>query len=427
MNVTQNVQDTPAQLPRLCMLGLGYVGLPSAAVFADAGLKVLGVDTQQSVVDTVNSGAAHIVETNLDDLLKAVVGRGQLVAATRPGPADVFAIAVPTPFKQGKVPDLRFVESATRMIAEHLVPGNLVILESTSPVGTTARISEWLAECRPDLVFPHQDAENCDIHLAHCPERILPGKVLYEVVHNDRVIGGMTPRCSELAARFYKHAVKGACHITNDRTAELCKLSENAFRDVNIAFANELSLICDRLDVNVWELIALTNKHPRVDILRPGPGVGGHCIAVDPWFIVDSAPEQARLIATARQINDGKPECVAHKVEDAISAYGGNTPRIACMGLAYKPDVDDLRESPSCEVVALLSDKGHDVLVCEPFVEVLPESLARPGVSLVPLDEALDADIIVFLTAHQQFRAINFGGLQGKVIVDPVGLLPGPA
>jgi UDP-N-acetyl-D-mannosaminuronic acid dehydrogenase len=408
----------------LCILGLGYVGLPSAAVFADAGLQVLGVDTQQSIVDTVNGGSAHIVEAHLDDLLKQVVTRGTLVAATQPGPADVFAIAVPTPFKQGKVPDLRYVESATRMIAEHLVPGNIVILESTSPVGTTGQMSQWLAECRPDLVFPHQDAENCNIHLAHCPERILPGKVLHEVVHNDRVIGGMTPRCSEKAAAFYAHAVKGQCHITNDRTAELCKLSENAFRDVNIAFANELSLICDRLDVDVWELIALTNKHPRVDILRPGPGVGGHCIAVDPWFIVDSAPEQARLIATARQINDAKPGWVADQVMQAVAAHPGGKPKVACMGLAYKPDVDDLRESPSCEVTAILAENGLDLLVCEPFVDALPAALSKPGITLVPLAEALEADILVFLTAHHQFKAIAPASLTDKVIIDPAGLLP---
>lgn len=420
----QPMPDKTTEKPRLCILGLGYVGLPSAAVFADAGLQVLGVDTQQSIVDTVNSGAAHIVEAHLDDLLKQVVSRGTLVAATSPAPADVFAIAVPTPFKQGKVPDLRYVEAATRMIAEHLVPGNLVILESTSPVGTTAKMSEWLAECRPDLVFPHQDAANCDIHLAHCPERILPGKVLHEVVHNDRVIGGMTPECSRKAASFYGHAVKGQCHITNDRTAELCKLSENAFRDVNIAFANELSLICDRLDVNVWELISLTNKHPRVDILRPGPGVGGHCIAVDPWFIVDTAPEQARLIATARQVNDGKPAWVADQVMQAVAARGAEKPSVACMGLAYKPDVDDLRESPSCEVTELLAEKGLELLVCEPFVDALPQSLNRPGVTLVPLDRALTADILVFLTPHQQFKAIAAADLEGKTIIDPAGLIP---
>lgn len=415
--------DKTTEKPRLCILGLGYVGLPSAAVFADAGLRVLGVDTQQSIVDTVNSGAAHIVEAHLDDLLKQVVNRGTLVAATSPAAADVFAIAVPTPFKQGKVPDLRYVEAATRMIAEHLVPGNLVILESTSPVGTTAKMSEWLAECRPDLVFPHQDPANCDIHLAHCPERILPGKVLHEVVHNDRVIGGMTPECSRKAASFYAHAVKGQCHITNDRTAELCKLSENAFRDVNIAFANELSLICDRLDVDVWELISLTNKHPRVDILRPGPGVGGHCIAVDPWFIVDTAPEQARLIATARQINDGKPAWVADQVMQAVAAYGSERPTVACMGLAYKPDVDDLRESPSCEVTELLAEKGLELLVCEPFVDALPQTLNRAGVTLVALDRAMTADILVFLTPHQQFKSIAPASLEGKTVIDPAGLI----
>jgi UDP-N-acetyl-D-mannosaminuronic acid dehydrogenase len=416
------MSDASPTLPKLAIFGLGYVGLPSAAVFAAAGLEVVGVDVNQRAVDIINSGRAHIVEDGLDDLLAKVVGSGALRATTQAEAANVFAIAVPTPFKAGKVPDLKYVEAATRMIAPHLVPGNLVILESTSPVGSTEQISAWLAEERPDLVFPHQDAEACTINLAHCPERILPGKVLHEVVHNDRVVGGMTPACSQRAVAFYQHAVKGECHVTNARTAEMCKLSENAFRDVNIAFANELSLIADKLGVDVWELIRLTNKHPRVDVLRPGTGVGGHCIAVDPWFIVDSAPREARLIDIARRINDSKPHWVAEKVEEAAARTGKARPVVACLGLAYKPDVDDFRESPSVEVVEMLGRTGRfDLLVCEPFASELPHALRLSGARMVSLDGALTADVIVFLTAHSQFKGLATR-LEGKQLVNPCGI-----
>ncbi len=407
----------------MAVFGLGYVGLPTAAVFADAGIQVIGVDINKSAVDSINAGRPHIVETNLDELLQKVVAAGKLRATTIPEAAQVYIIAVPTPFSEGKKPDVSHVMSATDMIAPLLKVGDLVILESTSPVGTTEQISRRLADHRSDLVFPHQDGLNPEIHLAHCPERILPGKVIHEVVHNDRVVGGMTPACSRAASEFYEIAVKGECHVTTARTAELCKLSENAFRDVNIAFANELSLICDRLDVDVWELIALTNKHPRVNVLRPGAGVGGHCIAVDPWFIVDSAPKEARLIHTARLVNDGKPRWVADQVVALARASKSSSPTIACFGLAYKPDVDDLRESPSVEVVTLLASAGIGrVVACEPFVHEAPRPLVEAGVDLVDVEEALTADVLVFLTPHSQFRDLPMSALDGKLVFDPAGL-----
>lgn len=416
------LQSPQQRFRKAAVLGLGYVGLPTAAVFADAGMQIVGVDINEKAVASIAAGRPHIVETNLDRLLKKVVDAGSLTATTTPEPADVFVIAVPTPFKDGKKPDLAFVHSATEMIAPLLEQGNLIILESTSPVGTTEQMSEWLAERRPDLVFPHQDSEACDVHLAHCPERILPGKVLHEVVHNDRIIGGLTPRCSEAAVEFYKVAVKGECHVTDARTAELCKLSENAYRDVNIAFANEMSLICDRLGVDVWELISLTNRHPRVEILRPGPGVGGHCIAVDPWFIFHSAPEEARLIHAARTINDAKPTWVVDRVVELAAEF--DKPTIACMGLAYKPDVDDLRESPSVEIAAALAAKHLGrVVACEPFIEELPEELIKSEVGQVDVEQALEANVIVFLTGHSQFRDISRDRLVGKKVFDACGLM----
>lgn len=409
-------------MQRISVLGLGYVGLPSAAVFADSGLNVIGVDIDSKAVETINSGKAHIVEPGLDDLLEKVVGNGSLRAKTKAERADVFVIAVPTPFKADNKPDLRFVKSVADMIAPLIEAGNLVILESTSPVGATEQLAGWLSAARPDLKIPALDGAPGDINLAYCPERILPGKVIEEVVNNDRVIGGMTSACSEAAVRFYKHAVKGECHITNARTAELCKLSENSFRDVNIAFANELSMISAKLGVDVYELIALTNRHPRVNILQPGTGVGGHCIAVDPWFIVDSAPEEARIIRTAREVNDNKPRWVIDQIVKL--AESADQPVIACMGLAYKPNVDDLRESPAVQVVKLLVDKAiGKVIVCEPFVDALPESLSKLGVELMDADEVCDnADIIVFLTAHDQFRQIPAAQLQNKIVFDACGL-----
>ncbi len=409
-------------MQKISVFGLGYVGLPSAAVFADAGLQVVGVDVNQSAVDIINSGRAHIVEPGLDDLLNKVVGNGNLRATTIAEPADVFIIAVPTPFKEGNAPDLKYIESAANMIAPLLQRGNLVILESTSPVGATEQLASWLKALRPDLIIPDLDGADGDIYLAYCPERILPGKVIQEVVENDRVIGGITPKSSALAVQFYKHAVKGECHVTNARTAELCKLSENSFRDVNIAFANELSVISAKLGVDVYELIALTNRHPRVNILQPGTGVGGHCIAVDPWFIVDSAPEEARIIRTAREVNDAKPHWVVAQVAKLTKEV--EKPIIACFGLAYKPDVDDLRESPSVDAVKIMVAQGlGEIIVCEPFVEALPGALVELGVELVGVNAALDrANIVVFLTAHGQFKHISNAALADKRIFDACGL-----
>jgi UDP-N-acetyl-D-mannosaminuronic acid dehydrogenase len=411
------------------IFGLGYVGLPTAAVFADAGVNVIGVDVNVAAVNSINAGQPHIFEPHLEDLLKKVVSAGKLRATVTPEAADVFVIAVPTPFKDDKQPDLSFVKSASEMIAPLLQAGNLVILESTSPVGTTDQISVWLGELRPDLVFPHQDANACTIHLAHCPERVLPGKVIHEVVHNDRIIGGITPACSEAAVQFYKIAVKGECHVSNARTAELCKLSENTFRDVNIAFANELSLICDRLDIDPWELIALTNRHPRVNILQPGPGVGGHCIAVDPWFIVAGAPEEARLIRTAREVNDAKPHFVVGKVRAAIAQYLAANPdkseadvTVACFGLAYKPDIDDLRESPAVEIVLTLAEQfAGRLIVVEPNIQVLPAELADRAVLVSTVEAIAYADIDVFLVNHSAFSAIVRSQFSSRHSVDATG------
>ena len=416
--------------PVVQIFGLGYVGLPTAAVFADAGLRVIGVDVNQSAVDSINAGQPHIVEPHLEDLLKKVVASGNLHATTTPKAADIFIIAVPTPFKDDKQPDLSFVQSASDMIAPLLKAGDLVILESTSPVGTTDQISKWLAATRSDLVFPHQDQTACNIHLAHCPERVLPGKVIYEVVHNDRIIGGMTPACSTAAANFYKHAVKGECHITNARTAELAKLSENTFRDVNIAFANELSLICDRLDIDPWAVIALTNRHPRVNILQPGPGVGGHCIAVDPWFIVAGAPEEARLIRTAREVNDAKPHWVVGKVKAAIADFLAANPNkseadvtVACFGLAYKPDIDDLRESPAVEIVRTLgAEFAGQLIVVEPNIKALPGALTKMAKLHSIYDATRQSDIVVFLVNHSAFSKLDPSMLVGSYIVDSIGL-----
>ncbi|MEM7685735.1 MAG: UDP-N-acetyl-D-mannosamine dehydrogenase, partial [Pseudomonadota bacterium] len=301
------------------VIGLGYVGLPTAAVFAEAGLDIIGVDVNEEAVASINAGQPHIVEPNLDALLRRVVESGKLRATSSPERADVYVIAVPTPFTEGKKPDLTYIRSAAAALAPVLDQGALIILESTSPVGATEQLAAWLAADRPDLSFPQDAGDLADVQVAHCPERVLPGKVLHEVVHNSRVIGGMTRHCAARAVAFYQIAVKGECHVTDARTAELAKLTENAFRDVNIAFANELSVICKSLDIDPWELIAMANKHPRVNILNPGPGVGGHCIAVDPWFIVDSAPEQSRLIRTARDVNDAKPDWVVERISETAA------------------------------------------------------------------------------------------------------------
>jgi UDP-N-acetyl-D-mannosaminuronic acid dehydrogenase len=405
------------------MIGLGYIGLPTAALLASRGMQVIGVDVDAHAVDTINEGKVHIVEPDLDIVVRSTVTTGNLRATLKPEPCDAFLVAVPTPFKDDHAPDLKYIESAARALAPVLVAGNLVVLESTSPVGTTEKLSEWLAAARPDLSFPHQVGDAADVQVAHCPERVLPGQVLQELVANDRVIGGMTPTCARAAERLYSSFVKGECILTTARTAELCKLTENASRDVSIAFANELSLVCDLLDVDVWELIELANRHPRVNILQPGPGVGGHCIAVDPWFIVHSAPEQAQLIRTAREVNDGKPAAVISRVRARAQRF--REPRIACFGLAFKADIDDLRESPACRIVEALADEGiGPLLVVEPNVDALPPSLTgRDNVTLVDERTALaDADIVVGLVDHRSFRAISHSALDEKIVIDTRGM-----
>jgi len=415
---------------RIVVMGLGYVGLPTAAVFASRRIQVLGVDINQKAVDTINQGRIHIVEPSLDIVVRAAVTEGYLRAATEPTEADAFLIAVPTPFKDGKVPDLSYVEAATRALAKVLRPGNLVVLESTSPVGTTESMCEWLAEERPDLTFPHTHGEDSDIRVAHCPERVLPGQVIRELVENDRVIGGITPACAEASVALYKQVVQGQCIITNARTAEMAKLTENSFRDVNIAFANELSLICDRLDINVWEMIELANRHPRVNILQPGAGVGGHCIAVDPWFIVDSAPEQARIIRAAREINDSKPDWVLSRVRQSVEALEKATPgvqrrdiKVACLGVAFKPDIDDLRESPALNITRGIAGLGCQVLVVEPNVSELPPALQAPNIQQATMLQVLQtADITCVLVRHASFIEVRSLLQEVKGLIDVVGL-----
>ena len=412
----------------ISVIGLGYIGLPTAAVFASKGKKVVGVDINARAVETINRGAIHIVEPDLDQVVHAAVTRGDLRATTQPEAADAFLIAVPTPFQAEHQPDLRFVQAAAESIAPVLKPGDLVILESTSPVGTTEQMADWLAAARPDLRFP-QHGETPDIYIAYCPERVLPGKVMVELINNDRVIGGMTPACSARASELYRLFLKGECVETNARTAEMCKLTENSFRDVNIAFANELSLICADQGINVWELIALANRHPRVNILQPGPGVGGHCIAVDQWFIVAQNPELARLIRTAREVNDAKPQWVLDQVKTAVADSLTQTGKrateltIACFGLAFKPDIDDLRESPAMGVARLIADwHSGSTWVVEPHIDQIPAAL-RDKATLVSSEQALaQADILVMLVDHRAFRAVDAAGVRQQWVVDTKGV-----
>ncbi len=400
------------QFNKISVVGLGYIGLPTAAMFASRKVQVIGVDVNQTAVDTINRGEIHIVEPDLDMVVHAAVHEGYLRASTAPEPAEAFLIAVPTPFKGADhEPDLSYIEAASKAIAPALQTGNVVILESTSPVGATEAMAEWLASAGPDLSFPQDAGEESDIRIAHCPERVLPGKVMQELITNDRVIGGMTPRCSSVAAALYKIFVTGECvTASGPRVAEMAKLTENSFRDVNIAFANELSVICDTLGIDIWELIALANRHPRVNILQPGAGVGGHCIAVDPWFIVSSSPESSQLIRTAREVNDGKPQWVLEKVHAAIgehlNQHPGKTVRdvtISIYGITFKPDIDDLRESPALNIAKDLCDQqSGKIQVVEPNLEVLPESLSHA--QIVPMEVARKADVHVMLVDHRVFR-----------------------
>lgn len=405
------------QFETISVIGLGYIGLPTAAVFASRKKKVIGVDVNQHAVDTINQGKIHIIEPDLDMVVQAAVTQGFLCAKTIPEPADAFLIAVPTPFKGDHEPDLTYIESAAKSIAPILKKGDLVILESTSPVGATEQMAAWLAEARPDLSFPQQAGEASDIRVAHCPERVLPGHVLRELVQNDRVIGGMTPACSQAAVALYKTFVQGECIITNARTAEMCKLTENSCRDVNIAFANELSIICDESGINVWELISLANRHPRVNILQPGPGVGGHCIAVDPWFIVSQNPKQARLIRTAREVNDAKPHWVIEKVKSKAERF--KKPVIGCLGLTFKADIDDLRESPALEIVrGLIASSIGNVMPCDPNIS--NADLEFPVFSLQEI--LMHADIILVLVDHTEFKKIDVSLLKEKVVIDTRGI-----
>jgi len=394
----------------ICVIGLGYIGLPTASLLGTKGFKVHGVDTAAHVVETINQGRIHIVEPDLDILVKSAVQAGNLKAGLEPVAADVFIIAVPTPFKDGHQPDLTYVEAATRMIAPVVRPGNLVILESTSPVGTTdGVVARILREAGHNV--------DSEVYVAHCPERVLPGRILVELVENDRIVGGVNELATEQAVDFYRSFVRGEVLATDSRTAEMAKLTENSFRDVNIAFANELSLICDQEGINVWRLIELANRHPRVNILQPGPGVGGHCIAVDPWFIVARTPEQARLIRTAREVNDSKPDWVINKVKASAARF--KHPVIGCLGLAFKADVDDLRESPALAIVRrLMREHVGEVLVAEPNLKQHAE------LELLPYEQVVArSDIILVLVDHRPFRRLRAADLKEKVLIDTRGVI----
>lgn len=413
----------------ISVVGLGYIGLPTAAMFASRKKRVIGLDVNQHAVDTINRGEIHIVEPELDILVHEAVTEGYLRATTVAEAADAFLIAVPTPFKKdgGDIPepDLSYIKAAANAIAKVLKKGDLVVLESTSPVGATEQLAEWLAQERSDLNFPQTHGDNADVNVAHCPERVLPGHVVRELVENDRVIGGISSTCSEKAVKLYKTFLKGECLITNARTAEMAKLTENSCRDVQIAFANELSSICEKLDIDVWELISLANRHPRVNILQPGPGVGGHCIAVDPWFIVSKTPDQARLIRTAREVNDAKPEWVVNKVKLAVAEYlqanlnkTAKDVTIACYGLTFKADIDDLRESPALAITQkIAAEHRGKVMAVEPNIE----HANFDGFECVKFEQAeKKADIAILLVDHEEFK------LRGKprisMIIDTKGI-----
>ncbi|MCC2594539.1 UDP-N-acetyl-D-mannosamine dehydrogenase [Tessaracoccus sp. OS52] len=403
--------------PDVCVVGLGYIGLPTAAIFAHKGLTVHGVDVNPRTVEAVNSGRVPFVEPDLGGYVERAVADGKLTAATEAVPAATFIIAVPTPFHDDHSADLSYIEAATRGVAKHLSGDELLILESTSPPGATQRMADVVYEERPDLV-------GSGLKFAHCPERVLPGRVMVELVTNDRIVGGITPEAAEAARDLYRVFCEGEILLTDAITAEMAKLVENSFRDVNIAFANELSIICERLGIDVWELIELANHHPRVNILQPGPGVGGHCIAVDPWFIVSAAPAESRLIRMARDVNDGKPHWVMDRIREATEGIA--EPTVAMLGLAFKPNIDDLRESPA---LAIVRDYAADhpesrVLAVEPHIEELPAKLANlVNVTLAETEEALQAaDVIVVLVDHAAFKAIPAHRVEGKQIVDSKGL-----
>jgi UDP-N-acetyl-D-mannosaminuronic acid dehydrogenase len=412
--------------PQVCVVGLGYIGLPTAAIIARAGCPVLGLDVTQHVVDTINRGDIHIEEVDLDGLVRGVVQRGLLRASTQIEPADVFVIAVPTPFaKDGHhTPDVSYVMAAATEVAGVIKPGDTVILESTSPVGTTEAMRDLMAALRPDLKFPGTTRETPDVAIAYCPERVLPGRILEELANNDRSIGGITPRCARKALAFYKRFVRGACVTTDARAAEMTKLVENAYRDVNIAFANELSIVADRMGLDVWEVIRLANRHPRVNILQPGPGVGGHCIAVDPWFIVHGAPDATPLIRTARGVNDAKMHHVIDRAVALIEAHPGA--KVACLGLAFKANIDDFRESPARFVAARIARRfGARVQIVEPYAHALPVEFTDTGAGLIDIDTALETcDVLIVLVDHDVFRVVPLAERAGKAVYDTRGIWP---
>ncbi|WFL75975.1 UDP-N-acetyl-D-mannosamine dehydrogenase [Altererythrobacter arenosus] len=414
----------PAFDHQVAVVGLGYIGLPTAAVLASYGWSVCGVDVSPRVVETVNSGGVHIEERDLDRLVHEAVEAERLVASTAMPQAHFYMIAVPTPLASGNQPDISFVEAAARSIAPNLSRGACVIVESTSPIGTTERVGEIIGELRPDLTMPVFGSERGgDIALAYCPERVLPGQIVTELVSNDRVIGGVSVACAEKAASLYRSFVKGDCLVTNARVAETVKLVENSFRDVNIAFANELSMVADAVEIDVWDVIRLANRHPRVNILQPGPGVGGHCIAVDPWFLVAAAPQQTKLIRSAREVNDYK----AHHTGSRIRAMMAASPeaKVALLGLAFKPNIDDFRESPALEIAAELArDEGDRLLIVEPYTDELPRDFIGTGAELLELDEALKAaDVVAVLVDHDAFKHLDLAALAGKMVYDTRGML----
>ncbi len=406
------------------VMGLGYIGLPTAAIIARTGARVLGVDVTEHVVETINSGRVHIEEVDLDGLVSGVVARGTLRASMTIAPADVFVIAVPTPFDADHAPDITYVLNAATTIARVLKAGDTIILESTSPVGTTEQVRDLLARLRPDLRVPGRTGDQADIAIAYCPERVLPGRILVELIDNDRVIGGITPRCARKALTFYRRFVRGACVTTTARAAEMTKLTENAFRDVNIAFANELSLIADSMGVDVWEVIRLANRHPRVNILQPGPGVGGHCIAVDPWFLVHAAPDQTPLIRTAREVNDGKTDHVIAQVAAMLEAEP--TAVVACLGLAFKANIDDFRESPAMKVAHAIAGRfAERVRIVEPYAATLPAAFDGTGATLIDVDTAIETcPIMVVLVDHDVFRSIPLEERLTKTVLDTRGIWP---
>lgn len=396
------------QNKKICVIGLGYIGLPTAALLANRGYDVHGVDVVQSTVDIINRGEIHIVEPELDTFVQSAVNSGKLKADTKPREADVFILAVPTPFHEGYVPNIDYIVSATKAIAPYVKENDIVILESTSPVGTTDKVEEILKEERPDLFKIQNSSLNIQkskIFVAHCPERVLPGQIMRELVENDRIVGGTTPEATAKTVEFYNTFVSGEVLSTDARTAEMAKLTENSFRDTNIAFANELSILCDKFDIDVWELIKLTNRHPRVNVLQPGAGVGGHCIAVDPWFIVHAGGDDAKIIRTAREINTYKTEWAIEKIKNEalkFEAENGRKAKVACMGLAFKPNIDDLRESPALYITKRLISDGLNVLAVEPNIEEYKD------IEIINYEKAIEeADIVTFLVGHDEFKELK--------------------